>query len=215
MSDVSAHLPARIERDLKDLERRIRIMERTDRLTNSSVKEGSLDVYDEDDSRRVIFGQLPDGENYGLATLDANGAVRFQADGRGLVAPSIPAVATISTATAYSTSSTSLVPAYFLTLPEVAHEGLELHVDWSIGGADTFKLSVSCASPLVGTTDEITATGPTSGTAVFRWLHGQTLGASPFGFSVLVRRTSGSGSISVFQPSAWRRSPDGCSVSGL
>ncbi len=214
MTDVDPHLPALLERRVKDLERRLRIMENAERLTNASITEGSVEVVDADDAARVEMGLLSDG-HYGLLVRDANGNTRFRGDERGLVGPAIPAVPVISTAGAFSTSSGVLTPAYFLTLPEVAHEGLELHVDWTIGGADTFKLSVGAAAPLTGSTSERTVTGPTSGTAVFKWLHGQMLGTTPFGFALDVRRTAGAGSISIFSPIAWGVSPDGCTATGL
>lgn len=214
MTDVNAHLPSLMERDVEDLRRRLTIMERTNRLTNASITDGSLDVVDQDGNPRVELGKLAD-DHYGLAIFDEFGNARFQGDERGLVSPFIPATSVIASASAFSTSSAVLTPAYFLTLPEVAHAGLEVRVDWTIGGADTFKISVGVAAPLTGSTNEATLVGPTSGTAVFKWLHGQALGTTPFGFAVTVRRTAGAGSISIFQPTAFGRSPEGCTATGL
>lgn len=85
MSDVNRKrdVLSRIE----SLERRLGELERTSRLTSSSIKEGSLVILDDVDQERVILGKI--GSEYGLRVSDSGGKVMFEVTDEGLVQPQL------------------------------------------------------------------------------------------------------------------------------
>lgn len=57
---------------LHDLDRRLRALETSPRLTSASIKDGTLTVRDADDDVRLRIGRLPDG-SYGMEQLNDDG----------------------------------------------------------------------------------------------------------------------------------------------
>ncbi len=119
-------------------------------------------------------------------------------------APAILSTARRTEPVASSVGVTGAVsaPTHFGNLPEVCHAGLGVRIDWRITDGSAGAVKVVASSPLVGSTTGQTITGPSSGTLIFRWLHGVTLGAPPFGFAIDARRVSGAGTVEIFTPLA-------------
>lgn len=68
-------LPVRPERvldKLQALERRLETLERTSRLVNASLTDGTVNIYDAAGTLRVYVGKLPSGL-FGVRTYDAGG----------------------------------------------------------------------------------------------------------------------------------------------
>ena len=211
MTDVDPHLPASITRDIADLERRLRIMERSNRLTTASVTDGSLDVMDADRARRVAMGKLDDGR-FGLAAYDANGNERFRADDRGIIAPSgIFQVASVNDGVVAGASSALSHKMYGGLL---AHSALQINVPWdSSGGTSSVNVFVTDAGGLVSTG---TGVGPlgAGGVIVFRWLHTLALGSTGE-FRLFIQKASGAGTPTVRPPIVWGVDPALATATGL
>jgi hypothetical protein len=64
--------PERVLDELEAMRKRIETLERTSRLTNASMTDGTLTVYDAAGVLRVQLGKLPNGL-YGIRTYNASG----------------------------------------------------------------------------------------------------------------------------------------------
>lgn len=82
-------LPPNIARYINDLERRIRNLENAAQLTNSSIKDGTLEVLDGSGNVRVRIGRQLD-TTYGVQVFDTSGALvwRSETTTTAYVAPS-------------------------------------------------------------------------------------------------------------------------------
>lgn len=213
MTDVDPHLRDTLKRELDDVKRRLRVLESTNRLTSASIKEGSLEVRDEDDLRRVTLGDLDDdGAHYGVRVLDANGATRLQLDERGIVAPLL--LGQVVSVNDGVTAGGSLVVTHKVYLSEIAHEGLEIRVPFDATGV------VGVEAQVFDATGGILATGIGTASAAlgvirFQWLHGIPLGTSPQELWVYARKSSGAGTLTIRPAIVWGRSPAGCTANGL
>lgn len=72
---------------LVDIERRLSRLEASPKLTNASIKDGQLRVYDENDLLRVTIGKLDGGAGWGVEIRTEQGVDVYQVDQRGFVVP--------------------------------------------------------------------------------------------------------------------------------
>lgn len=187
-------------------------MERSNRLTNASITDGSLDVVDDDDVTRVQIGKLDD-DLFGLIVRDGNGNVRFQGDDRGLVAPTI--IGSTQSVNDGVVATGSLVVTHKVYVSEVAHQGFEIRIPFDATGAVTIEAQVFDATGGFLSTGLFSAAGVFQGQARFQWLHGIPLGTSPEELWIFARKAAGAGTLTIRPAIVWGRSPVGCTATGL
>jgi hypothetical protein len=205
-------LPPSMAGTLKDLEDRLSILERTNKLFASAIVGGTLRVLDATESPVVLLGLLPTSIFDPILT---NGIRVYSAGGVGVApimsinqtngmsfpwvsgewkAPSNGQLVTSGTFATMYTSTTELISSKEILFRvrlavDAATTGeakvLGTGVDGSGGGQLGNTLSLSAS------TDDVRE---------FRFGHGFTLGTGPLMFSLQVRRVSGAGNVTVYQP---------------
>lgn len=102
--------------------------------------------------------------------------------------------------------------------PDVlAHQGIILQVPWRTGAGTTgeMRLALNVSSPNAPT-PAVTLPAASSGTLIWRWLHGVDPWTESVGGSIEVRRTAGANNVEVGYPLGGFivTGPDGCTTTG-
>lgn len=205
-------LPPSLAGTLKDLEDRLAILERTNKLIASSIVGGTLRVLDSVEDPVALLGLLPTSLYDPVAT---SGLRVYSAGGSGVApmlsvnqlngiafpwfssewkAPTDSVVVTSGTFATQWTSTTELMFSKEIlfrvrlvvdTSTTAEAKVLVTAVDGTGGGQLGNTLSLSAATDAV---------------REFRIAHGQTLGGGPLMFSLQVRRVTGAGNVTVYHP---------------
>lgn len=196
---------------LADLERRLKDLEVTPQLGNTSFREGSLQVLDAAATPRVVLGQLASG-GYGIEVFDSTGGRRCQIDDTGFAAPALvasprdPALSKICTSAGFTQMHQSV-------WGEVYGPGVECWVGWSTGFATTGEVQLSV--PGGNTSSAFTLPAASAGNLYIRWLHGLAVGTVRLAVLSSARRTAGAADVNIFPMHGWVTDPAGCSAAGI
>lgn len=205
MSDPA--LPQDLLSEIRELKRRLTALERSPQLISSSIKGGTLRVYNDSGVEFFTVGDvLIDGDTVtatGITMEDpSTGTPLFRiSEDRGMT---LPAIAYGWKEPNYSNSTTSTS---WTNIWEARVENLHgdaLRSDFVVNltsGITTAEVKVVITSgPVETDAVEIDYATQAQWTFALRWDHGKNLGTGPFVVQLQARITAGSGTISVFQP---------------
>lgn len=99
-------------------------------------------------------------------------------------------------------------------MPRVAHRGVFASIPWITEAGTTGEIKLTAAS---GTKQAATVALPaaSSGTVVYRWLHGLDLWLASYNLDVYARRASGANLVRVGYPHIYMIEARGCTATGL
>lgn len=193
-------LPPDLAQILAELQRRIKVLEGSNKLLQSAITNGTIKVYNSAGVRIAEMGSTPAGGG-GIELLASNGTTDLLVVDQtlGFAIPWLSTGWKDAAANKVVTSGTFV--STYNTLTELLF-------------ASELRFRVSIISD-VGTTGEarITYSGgsvlgnvktiPSGANASYEYriAHGFTLGGGPLQFDLEVRRTSGAGNITVYEPS--------------
>jgi len=219
---------------LRDIVRRLGILESTSRLSRSSIRDGFLELQDEDgnvlavldkdgiteldDDGHVVIrqGRLPnDGtrpaDTYGIAIFDGTGTRRFEIGTEGLIMPRLTFA--LTDPAAYKVvSSGSFVDCWINYTATFDSRGVEVVVPWATDPGTTGELQI--ASNVPTTTDPQVLPAGSSGVFFARWLHGGFLSSGPMDLRTRARKTGGGGNVYVFPSPGYWQNPIVCAANG-
>jgi hypothetical protein len=214
---VTEDLLARIA----DLERRIRNLETSPRLTQSSVKDGAVTFYDAATRRVVVIGKQPDTGKWGISVFDAltgNRVVYLGEYGTnlyGMFVDRTPGDGVIEANTSDGIISPWLTHPFrrlndfvavtsgtFVSTHEAAVELIQskaarVRIPWTTDGGTTGEVRLFLNG---SATNARSLAAGGAGEAEFKWLHGATLGSGPQFFQIQARRTGGAGNVDIYMP---------------
>lgn len=215
---IDPAMPADLYADLRDIKARLSKMERLSQLGQTSIDAGTLTLRDSDGNVRVSIGDVDfsasvnDGTTnvaggYGIAMFDENGALLWGsfAGTRGRVYPSeqIP----MHRPVAVSVTDSSFASIFEGTVQDPAGDVVKISGAVICPAGTTGEIRLSIAGT-THHTDALTIPGGTNAFYLFEWLHpvevgiGGTQSATDKNGSLVLeaRRTSGTGTLSVFPP---------------
>lgn len=217
--------PESFEQKLKELERRLFDLETSQRAAFTSIidEDGKLlarldregiKVYDAAGVLRARLGYISASAGYGVSVYDGNGGLRFEVNDAGYRDPWLPHPMIAAGANSIVTSG-SFAPIYQGQAELTTHEGVSIHAIIVTAAATTAEVRLK--NNAEGTyTDVVTVPAGTQQTVTFQWLHGTPLGQGPVRFDLEVRRASGAGNVTVYQPYLFAMAdPLQCSAGGL
>lgn len=191
-------LPPSIISKIKDLEDRIAILERSNKLIAATVVGGTFRVLDDEGDPIVQLGVLGSGSQ-GLSVSTADGAtsVFYASQEEGLARPwlatpwRIPTNAQAVTSGTFADIYTSLTELLF-------SQEILFRVRIVVDSGTTGEMRVTISgSPLGGTQALASASDVTY---EYRKAHGVSMGGGPVGIALQVRRLTGAGNIAVTTP---------------
>jgi hypothetical protein len=186
-----------------DLERQVR------ELATASPAQRT-EIVDDDGNVRLRQGRLTaaggSGEAWGLEILNQpgdsdwpGGKPFFRATEDGAEFPYVQSPMVPNT-TSVSVTSGSFVTAYHSAIGQIMHRRVGCHVPVIVPAGTTGELRLS-GENFVGASPAVALTDGFSGyVSVPAWAHGHTLWVGPVFFLLEVRRLTGGGTISVFEP---------------
>lgn len=206
---------------LAELERRLRILESSPQLTQSSIKDGALTTYDASTRRVVVVGKQPDTGKWGISVFDAttgNRVVYLGEYGSGLYGMFVdrtPGDGVIEANTSdgivspwlshafrrlsdfVAVTSGSFVSTHEALVELIQSKAVRVRIPWTTDGGTTGEVRLFLNGSATNVRS-LSAGG--SGEAEFKWLHGATLGTGPQFFQIQARRTGGAGNVNIYMP---------------
>jgi hypothetical protein len=187
--------PHSLPQHLREMERRIEVLERAPRLGNSSIN-------DDNDVERIVLGQLDedDPDSFGIRIANADTVAVLEVDAAGVLRPyqnwqasrwdeSVPV------------TSAAYVPTWAESNPYSTADAMRLTVYLATDPATTGEARLS--SNLGGSPVTSAVTIPAGTATYYEWnwaMPGLVAGTGPIVITLDVRRTSGAGNVYAYQP---------------
>lgn len=192
-------LPPSLAGKFRELEQRIEILERSNKLLTSTIAGGALIVQDSSGNTIARIGRLASGFD-GLRVQTAAGASMLEADwDRGMVSPWIATPWRDTTLTEVVTSAT-MVTAWETATELLFSSELLFRVRVTVDAATTASIQVFHAqsSTVLGSVKALSAA--TDAFYEFRYAHALGLNSGPHTFRLQARRDTGAGNVSLYEP---------------
>jgi hypothetical protein len=190
--------PQSLATELAELRDRIDALERADRLTNASIRGGSLVALNTAFNRIGEFGSLVGG-GHGIAINNAGtlNSLFIVQDATGWAIPGVPQPWRKTTDSALINAA-AFTSAYRTNIADLVGDVITTAVVTTQPAGVTGELRLNLVG--VGTTAVKTLPAGANTVTIFRWLHGGTLSGVAAQLDLEVRRTAGAADITVFEP---------------
>ncbi|CAB5217937.1 hypothetical protein UFOVP209_32 [uncultured Caudovirales phage] len=182
--------PENLSTYIRDLERRIRLLETAPRLANASVSDDAGVV-------RTLTGKLPSGD-YGFEIHNSSGATVFQVLSSGVSVPRAQMGVVKSSDFVVVTSGT-FTPTWRAYSPYIVADAVQITVLVATDPGTTAEIRLTTNGSPISAINAIPANSQVS--TDFKWkTAGLVVGTGPAIFYVEVRRTGGAGNVNVYPP---------------
>ena len=199
---------------MRDMERRVRDLERAPTLRNTSMTSGTTTIVDDNDIERLTMGILGSGD-YGIQISDEDGNAAFRVSGAGTDLPYVP-LATFDAFDNYAyNSGTWTTTRYSTQIESASHAGLYVWMYGITSDASTTG-EMRVAIPAAGAYTDPAEFDDGGVQFQFKWLHGLPINSGPYTVQIEARRTAGTGDFFVYWPTSWALvAPGLCTASGV
>lgn len=192
--------PAALAQELRELKRRVKELEASRPLGNTTLANGTLQVMDDNGFLLMEVGKISDRgvERYGLAVyVPSSGKPMFlaTADG-GIEYPGID-MRFVPFDGQRATVSGSFTAIYSARNLSIVADAFYVIVPWATDGATTGEVRLS--DVYGGNTSAVALAGGSSGSVTFKWLHGWFIN-DPLNLRIEARRTAGAGNVYIYEP---------------